>query len=222
MAADQTAGLNPPLDPPRQNVTATVLDPNDPLVGQSTGSISQKSPIQPGQFVVAEGGSQAPPANEIPQTLSPPIKQEESPPPASFNFATSTQEPAPQSETSQAPLPPTGTPAQQQPDPTPYAPPPPTPGSQPQATQGSSMIKKLRIAAITVGALVLIGSIAAFSWFFFLGKSNQEPIKSQTQQETSTVEEPPPPPKRTEGGFGTLPALPQSTTSAQQSTPSAQ
>lgn len=217
-------------DPPRPNVSATSIDPNDPLATQSAQNTPQgDNTILPGQFVESGGDTQTPqpapqgafetgqsqtarPWGFSPTTLPPqpvPVVSEPEPQLA----AQILPQPASQSE-------PASTLSASQPDPTPYIPPPLTPGSQPTASAQGSIIGKLRVIAIVLGVLVLLGAIAAVAWFFFLGKSPQEAVKTEAQSGT-VVEEPAPLPKRTEGGFGTLPALPQSTGSAQQSTPSA-
>lgn len=206
--------INPPpppgdTPPPPPGFSATVIDPNDPLVGTSPPSVADPaSPIQTGQYVVAgqDATAQAPSVNEppLPQTmpnLAQPIGQvppEPIPPAPSFAPPTSGTSPAP--------------------DPTPYTPPPST---TPHQQGGSSMIKKLRLTAIVLGVLVLLGAIGALVWFFILGKNSSTPTKIETK-DTSAIIEPSTPPIRTQNGFDTLPSLPQGTSSAKTSTPSAQ
>lgn len=218
-APDPSGSMAPPADPPKRDVYATSLDPNDPLASSAQpGPLPADSSIQTGQFVVAGGDQAPPPQNFQPEPAAPP------PPPPYIPQepnAAVPQAPAPGPQLAPAFAP---TAQQfQQPDPTPYAPPPPTPGSQQVSAGGGSMIKKLRLVAILAGILVLLGAIGALVWFFVLGRSSQQPTQTQatTQETQAVVEEATPLPRRTEGGFGTLPGL-QSTSSAQVATPSAQ
>lgn len=217
---------SPDPDPPRPNVSATSIDPNDPLASQASSNTEQgDNVILPGQFVVAGGDTLAPQPlaqnpfeNSLKETPTaggyPPL--EPTPVPLEPGPQLAAQiPPQPASQNEQA-----STLSATQPDPTPYIPPPPAPGSQPTASAPGSVIGKLRVIAIALGGIVLLGAIAAVAWFFFLGKSPQEAAKTEAQPGT-VVEEPTSPPKRTEGGFGTLPAPSQSTGSAQQSTSSA-
>lgn len=217
---DPSGSMAPPAEPPKQDLYATSLDPNDPLINQvQPNQMPTDSAIQTGQFVVA-GGDQAP----APQNFPPEPPQPPAPPPYIPQEPNTTvpQPPVPEPQPAAA-FAPTDQQFQSQPDPTPYAPPPPTPGSQQVSAGGGSMIKKLRLVAIIAGVLVLLGAIAALVWFFVLGRSSQQPTQTQatTQETQAVVEEATPLPKRTEGGFGTLPGL-QSTNSAQVATPSAQ
>ena len=110
-----------------------------------------------------------------------------------------------------------------QPDPTPYVAPQPGDVPYPNNTAGAlqeppSLIKKLRMIAIFVVVLVLVGALVAVAWFFVLGKKSNESVKTENTQQAQ-VEEPSPLPKRTTGGFAELPVA---TSGAEESTPQAE
>ena len=110
-----------------------------------------------------------------------------------------------------------------QPDPTPYVAPQPGDVPYPNNTTGAlqeppSLIKKLRMIAIFVVVLVLVGALVAVAWFFVLGKKSNESVKTENTQQAQ-VEEPSPLPKRTTGGFAELPVA---TSGAEESTPQAE
>lgn len=114
-------------------------------------------------------------------------------------------------------------PSQTQPDPTPYVAPQPGDVPYPNNTTGApqeppSLIKKLRMIAIFVVVLVLVGALAAVAWFFVLGKKSNGPVKTENTQQAQ-IEEPSPFPKRTTGGFAELPVA---TSEAEESTPQAE
>lgn len=233
-----TPSSSPP--PPPSGISATIIDPNDPLVNQPNSGASGPvdNQIQPGQYVVAGQDSTV----TQPAPLEPQSAPFATPPPAPAVSPLAGAEPIPAPMPTPMPAPNLAQPivqpqapaafaqaaplsgatagaAGQQPDPTPYAPPPPGPTQQ-SNDSGSSMIKKLRLVAIGLGVIVLLGAIGALLWFFLLSKNNSSPAKVETT-ENAPVAEPSPPPKRTGSGFDTLPALKQSTSSALETTPSA-
>src|SRR3989304_6027691 len=217
------------------------MNPTPPKDNQNPPQAA--SPIQPGQFVVAgdEDGvfkeppapvpkaptpsatslspEQKQPATSAPPPSPPPPPQPQSPPPDAQLSATTQPSPLPTSTSNQ--LKPEE--ASSQPDPTPYVAPQPGSPSYPSDTTGglgepSSLIKKFRMIAIFVVALVLVGTLVAVAWFFVLGKKSNEPIKTENVEQAQ-VEEPSPLSKRTTGGFAELPAA---TSEAEESTPQAQ
>ena len=214
---DPPMGISQNQNPPKPNIFATSIDPNDPLSSRVSESAPQDdNSILPGQFVVAGGDTFVPQPAAQGQFESnraeAPITGGYPPPPP----MPAPLEPGPQlAAQSDAPVV-----SASQPDPTPYTPPPPTPGYQPTASAPGSIIGKLRIAAIALGGVVLIGAIGVVIWIYFLSKPPQEAAKIEVPP-GSVLEEPTPFPKRIEGGFGTLPALLQSTGSAGESTPAA-
>lgn len=174
--------------------------------------------IQPGQFV--SFGKEPPPASTSPdQTYNAPVSNSNlpplpnTPPPSSGPILGATQ------VRSQAPnpidIPPPSTPQFTQtppssptpvvqPDPTPYVP-PQTNQFQPETPPNDSRIKKLRIIAIIVGALVLIAIAGALLWFFVFRPMTNKAAKTQSNEAAAELNEPPPVPKNTQGGFGELP-----------------
>lgn len=178
------------------------------------------SPIQPGQFVVAPPASPDAPASprgergeslggpaadpDTPPQPPPPEETPQPPQPASTQrgeFAQTPQEPAPQSE-------PEPLFAQNQPNPTPFVAPTPLPEmAQEKDTPPPSKIQRARKILIIVGILLLVVILGAIVWLFIVGRSREQPAKTQSQ-EVSTGQEPSlaPIPKRTTGGFADLPA----------------
>lgn len=197
---------------------------------------SHTSPIQPGQFVVAQEEPPSPAANigsspsgQNPKPPAGPQTQKEqqvmSPPsiPQPSSVATTSPETtaqtlattsAPPAESTKVQTPPPPENAPSQPDPTPFVSPQ---QEQDTAQMGGpeqpSKIEKLKIILLIGAALVSVVIIAALVWFFVLNKKENESAKTQLPQEQ--VEEPQLPPKRTTGGFGELPpATPEATGSA--------
>lgn len=188
--------------------------PKDNNNNQGTNPPSP-SPIQPGQFVVAPREDITPPPPSEPeqppqespqpsQPASPAKRGEFTQPPASPGESLggpSPKEPAPSKEP--APLF-----AQDQPNPTPFvAPTPPPEMAQEKDTPPPSKIQRARKILIIVGILLLVAILGAIVWLFIVGRSREQPAKTQSQ-EVSTSQEPsqPPIPKRTTGGFADLPA----------------
>ncbi|OGD87983.1 hypothetical protein A3D81_00010 [Candidatus Curtissbacteria bacterium RIFCSPHIGHO2_02_FULL_40_17] len=212
---------------------------DDPKIGDKTpdpSGDSHTSPIQPGQFVVAQEEPESaaanigsPPQNQPDSNISGPVQTQTEPqnippstplpssvaptPPetADHSLASSLSTPLAESTKVQTPPPPENAPSQ--PDPTPFVSPQ---QSQDPAQMGgadqTSKIEKFKLVLLVGAALVLILIIAALVWFFILNKKEKEPAKTQLQEQ---VEEPQLPPKRTTGGFGELPpATPEATESA--------
>lgn len=258
-----------PEPPPKPNVSATSIDPNDPLGGQlDTNAQNQSGPILPGQYVVAGGETLA---EATPVVPADPVASISQPIPA---FTPDIAQPSPDAAPDVAaapaldPLPggadaavpsvafaplasdayasavpavdlaanaqanpeglgspslvsalPQASNSGQQPDPTPFAPPPPTSSPFP-VSGGGSMITKLRLLAIVLGGLVLVGVLGGLAWFFLFNTKKPE-VKTENTQSQAIEIEPSPLPKRTDGGFGLLPPIPQSTSSANQATSSA-
>lgn len=222
-----TEPINPPsAAPPRpQGISATALDPNDPLVGQNPPQNPVDNSILPGQYVVSGASENPPPASSNP--FAAPIPAPAEP------FA----QPLPSVQTPLAgevpaappPLPPTPTAPPEsiaetststaQPDPTPYTPPPASASA--QSANGGQMIKKLRLVAIVLGVVVLLIVVGLLVWFLVLSKNGQAPTKVENEPVSTLVVEPTPVPQKPGAGFSSLPALPQSTSSASQATSSA-
>lgn len=193
------------------------MDPTAPNNNDTKDpNIPPTSPIQPGQFVVSGGDNdifKEPPA---PLAQTPPVLTQAAPPPP----APELQVQQPQSQPSPAeppqPLSQEGAPQQfeNQPSPTPYVAP------NAQATpppQSPSQIGKLRIVAIALGFLLIVGAIGAAVWFFVLNKPNKTAATTKSQE--APLEAPPSPKARTSGGFA---ELPEATEQAQESTASPQ
>lgn len=166
---------------------------DDPNQNNPTPPTPPASPIEPGQFVVA-------PPDPAPTDSAPvedPDTPPQSPPPEE------TQKPPqfiPQEES--APLF-----AQDQPNPTPFVAPAPPPESAAQAQAPPSRIQRARKILIIVGILLLVAILGAIVWLFIVGRSREQPAKTQSQ-EVPPGQEPSlaPIPKRTTGGFADLPA----------------
>ncbi|OGE04950.1 hypothetical protein A3B51_00520 [Candidatus Curtissbacteria bacterium RIFCSPLOWO2_01_FULL_41_18] len=211
--------MDPTAPHDTQNPQST--DPSEGGQNQSTpddlqSKDSQDNSIQPGQFVVAgedtTATSSPPKVAQNPsfasQPQSPPqgpnIQESQTPtseslpvlqPVAGLDLAGNSQ--LDQNVPPQAPV--------SQPDPTPFAPPlspQPTQETAAPPPESRSKIQKLKIIAIIVAVLVLIGIIVALVWFFVLGKQKKEPVK--TDQDQVIQEEPSPSPARTDAGFGNL------------------
>ncbi len=159
-----------------------------------------QSPIQPGQFVVAqEENIGAPPQvqNPLPQQdpnifasqkqnsnsqqpmANNPYQPQASPPTA---FTANSY----QDNTSQAQGPAMPPSLGQQPDPTPFTP-PPAPSS--PSAAGDSKFGKVKIIGIAAGIISLIIIIAALVWFFVLNKQPTQPATDITNQ---VIDEPSP------------------------------
>lgn len=209
------------MDPTAPNNNSLPQDPNAPL--------GPKSPIQPGQFVVA-GEDEEVAKNVSSQSPSPesqnPQPQPFSSPQSPQQVPSTLQEPAQavpgpsvlsplagdtptSNENSDLPsnfASPFSGPRNLQPDPTPFV----SPQMQPQQTKEtgpmlppspSSPIKKI---VLIFGVLILIGLITAVAWFFIINKNGKETAQNKDTQK-SQIEEPSPLPKRTSGGFSELP-----------------
>jgi len=90
-----------------------------------------------------------------------------------------------------------------QPDPTPFTGPTQQATVPTQQSPGSK-IKKMKLIAILIAVLILIGIVAAVAWFFILNKKqvNTQSAKTQNVQETT---EPTPSPQNPTDRFGNLP-----------------
>lgn len=185
------------------------MDPTAPKDNNSNQGTKppSPSPIEPGQFVVAPpvspdtsvGGS-------APDTTLPPPPQPE----PSQEIPLQSPQPTPlASDTEPVPAPePEPLFAQNQPNPTPFVAPTSSPETaQAQADQPLSKIQRARKILIIVGIFLLVAILGAIVWLFIVGRSREQPAKTQSQ-EVSPGQEPsqPPIPKRTAGGFADLPA----------------
>lgn len=190
--------------------------PQDNTNTQGSNSPNPKSPIEPGQFVVAgqDDVFKQPPSSPIPQ--SPPPPPESSPPGPILSkvppLPMPPQPPVPESSQTRPESQPSQI-APDQPNPSPYVPPTTT---TPTQQEPPSMIQKLRKIAIILVMLIVLASAAAAVWFFVLGKNRAQ--TPQSQGETVVEVSPSPLPKRTTGGFADLPAA----TQESQASPSAQ
>lgn len=195
------------------------MDPTAPKNSDPVDPNTQPtSPIQPGQFVVSSDENdifKEPPA---PLAQTPPVLTQAAPPPPAPEPQVQQSQPQPQ-KTPVEPLQPIsqeGAPAQfaNQPSPTPYVAPNASASPPPQSP---SQIGKLRIVAIALGFLLIVGAIGAAIWFFVLNKPTKTAATTQSQE--APLEAPPSPKARTSGGFA---ELPQATEQAQESTASPQ
>ncbi|MBI3283017.1 hypothetical protein HYZ70_02975 [Candidatus Curtissbacteria bacterium] len=194
------------------------MDPTAPNNRDPKSPNSQKSPLEPGQFVTAgeeeNGVFKQPPAPQPEQTSASdeqPQPKEAPRPPTNLASQTPSQ-PGPTSPSAPQPA---AEPPQfaNQPSPTPYVP-PSAKGSPPPSPP--SAITKLRIVLIILGFLLLVLALSSVAWFFIFSKTaggKSTKVESQTPQ----VEFPSPPPARSSGGFS---ELPQATEEAGESTPS--
>lgn len=188
--------------------------PKDNTSTQGSNSPNPKSPIEPGQFVVAgqDDVFKQPPSSPIPQSPPPPpepsppgpVKSQEPPPQMPLQPSMPEPQPSPPFSSQIAP---------DQPNPSPYVPPTTT---TPTQQEPPSMIQKLRKIAVILVMLIVLASAAAAVWFFVLGKNRAQ--TPQSQEETVVEASPSPLPKRTTGGFVDLPAA----TQESQASPSAQ
>ncbi len=171
-------------------------NPNNP--NQNT---PPQSPIQPGQFVVAQDPSTVAPQTQT-ATQQAPSAEPIAPIPG-MSFAQDRPAPDPM-----APVQPAGSMPPGQPDPAPFTTPTQAQQSAPAPSSGGGG-SKMKLIMIMVAVLVLFGIIAAVVFMFILPKTNP---KTDTNIDQTVINEPSVPPQRTDGGFG---QLPQSTTSAE-------
>lgn len=189
------------------------MDPTAQTNNPNPQGDSPKSPIEPGQFVVAgedvSQGTSQPAPQQVPPVQTPP--QASAPRPGfslaqDKNLAQSYPTPPP-------PPPPPPPPAQpaippqhdqpMQPDPTPFAGPGQIPNTPLSPQPPGSKMKKIKLFVIIIAVFVLIGIVAAVAWFFVLQKP-QTPQSAKTQ-DTQQVIEPTSTPQLPTGGFGQLP-----------------
>lgn len=237
LPSNQSDGPLFPSPPPIPDASVQKTQSSDDLIGP-------ESPIEPGQFVVFEDKRSTTPTPDLsqkPNLQNEPLLKENannttfSQPIPKLNLATTSNrsrtdipsqsysgpQPAPNFEDfnksiSQDPL--ASFPKIPQPETpdetTAQMPQPPQPEQ--STPQPSSRIDQLKKVAIYLGILILIGTIAAVAWLFFL--QDRVLNRNQTPEEIneSQVEEPPPFPKRSNGaGFADLPPIiPQATAEA--------
>ncbi len=197
------------------------MDPTAQTNNPNPQGDAAKSPIEPGQFVVAGADpvppqpQPAPPAQQAPigqpqQPASPPQPMSPPQPRPGFslaqdkNLAQSFPTPPPQPQVPSPPPPPPPQPDMtMQPDPTPFTG-PGQQGSVPTQQPPASKMKKIKLIVILIAVLILIGIVAAVAWFFILNKpqTTAQNVKTQNVQETI---EPTPLPQTPTNGFGNLP-----------------
>ncbi len=184
------------------------MDPTAQTNNPNPQGDSAKSPIEPGQFVVAgEDTAQTQPIAQQPQVSEQtPASLGISPKPG---FSLAQDKNLAQSYPTPPPPPPPTPPTPQQPDqpmqpdPTPFAGPGQIPNTPVSPQPPGSKMKKIKLFVIVIAVLVLIGIVAAVAWFFVLQKP-QAPESAKTQ-DTQQVVEPTSTPQLPTGGFGQLP-----------------
>lgn len=189
------------------------MDPTAQTNNPNPQGDSAKSPIEPGQFVVAgedptQVVSQPAPQQPLAASQTPPV-QDVSPKPGfslaqDKNLAQSYPTPPPPPPPTPPPPPIPQQPDQpMQPDPTPFTGPGQTPPYPTSPQPPGSKMKKIKLFVIIIAVLVLIAIVGAVAWFFVLQKP-QTPQSAKTQ-DIQQVIEPTPTPQLPTGGFGQLP-----------------
>ncbi len=190
------------------------MDPTAQANNPNPQGDAAKSPIEPGQFVVAGSDPATPsqpqvapsavqqtPSGQAPQAMPP---QEPRP---GFSLAQdktlaqSFPTPPPQSPPPPPPQPQSD--MAMQPDPTPFTGPNQQTTVPTQQPPGSKM-KKIKLFVIIIAVLVLVGIVAAVAWFFILNKPQAASQSAKTENTQETIE-PTPALQTPTGGFGNLP-----------------
>lgn len=208
------------------------MDPTAQANNPNPQGDAAKSPIEPGQFVVAGGEPASPPGQPINQ----PAQQPQSPPQPrpgfslaqDKNLAQSFPTPPPQPPQPQSPPPQPQIPPQppqpetpMQPDPTPFNGPNQPASAPAQQQPPGSKMKKIKLLVIIVAILILIGIVAALAWFFILNKpQTAQTVKTENTQEL--IEPTPTPQAPSTGGFGNLPQATDSVQASESGQPAEQ
>lgn len=186
------------------------MDPTAQTNNPNPQGNSAKSPIEPGQFVVAGEDSNQNTSQPAPgqPPLAPQVPSQAVPPQPGLslaqdkNLAQSYPTPPP------LPPPPPSMPPQQpdqpmQPDPTPFTGPGQALSSPASPQPPGSKMKKIKLFVIIIAVIILIGIVAAVVWFFVLQKPQAQ--QSAKTEDTQQVIEPTSTPQTPTGGFGQLP-----------------
>lgn len=187
------------------------MDPTAQTNNPNPQGDSAKSPIEPGQFVVAGEDAAPVTSQSIPQQPQASAQTPPSPvvsPKPGFSLAQD-KNLAQSYPTPPPPPPPPPPPAPQQPDqpmqpdPTPFTGPGQIPNTPVSPQPPGSKMKKIKLFVIIIAILVLIAIVAAVAWFFVLQKP--QATQSAKTQDNQQVIEPTSSPQLPTGGFGKLP-----------------